>query len=358
MFSYLTDLLLFGNKRTEFGEKTNSKERKLKMKKTALIVGVLFSALVWSNTAAPATLESGSTAVGKGQKRLKSASVSSFVSGITLHVIPVITAAPNSASFGTGGSEVIGDVLQGTLTNMTAEVPETYMLANGKIDWYNLVTSPGMHMWNGITNPVAPFDLEYGNPVMAVVEAVKDDGTDNISMDMIRLRFESNDNGVLNSEDGYAGTEYSLLAVAEKADGTLITSGPSNQKGKRVIFIVHSKLFTASSQSDLDDDRNWVTKNSNTRGDYILSYTAWVDGDDSTAVSAKVSTRGYSVPPPELEIASDGIRIKNGVSGQVYKVFSTMDLKTPMQFLGTVQGQNPMALDKTDATRFFIASIQ
>jgi hypothetical protein len=51
-------------------------------------------------------------------------------------------------------------------TNSSVTSPTQYCVFGRRIGWTNQVYSTTVHMWGGVTNPLAPFDNELGGPLV------------------------------------------------------------------------------------------------------------------------------------------------------------------------------------------------
>lgn len=211
---------------------------------------------------------------------------------------PVITVTPVlmprfGPSWWVAAQKIIDDAMADNLAGL-------YSVTNGvagygrclhKIDWCNLVYSTNSAMFMGNLNPSAPFNLERGGPnVFCLVTIMSPSGADEVSLDMIELKTYSNSGNLLwNTNSLTTMSEYGPAAPLIKADGTIVTSGPMSQKGKKAMVIMSTSIIDwGDTQQGLDIVRDWFQA----FGNFELTFVAQVKGDDSTKSWAVVSTGG------------------------------------------------------------------
>ena len=220
-------------------------------------------------------------------------------------------------------------------------------------------------MWDGMLNPSAPFNAELGGPsVWILVDAQSLTGGNTISLDSLQATSVSSPDGnYIGATTTFTGLSYTLRAVAIQAGGTVITSGPASQQGKRVLVLVQNKMFSANTQSGLDDTQNWV----NYYSPYDWTYNVQVIGDSTTLSTTTVSTAPLDIAASfKLAIMPNGtgsklVSIPNATTNWSYQIWSTPSLKTPVswQFAGIVNGTNAIPIVITSASMmFYRASVQ
>lgn len=293
---------------------------------------------------------------------LISLSVSVFAQS-TIVVTPVLMPAQQSASWGIVADKVIVNSLEGTLaisnTVNSAQNPQDYTLCSGRIDWFNLVYSTGVAMWDGVLDPAYPFNNELGHVVWALVDARSMTGMDDISLSDLKVSFASNGGGALNVVTNYVNMDYSTRAIAIKANGTIVNSGPSDQKGNRILLLVQSKLFNGGgSQSGLDQDRNYIMGIVNQYGKYSLTFSAEINGDNLSSDSSTVIVLRPPAPPV-LDIERDGsLGILNTEPGHSYQIYYVNKLGEQWKLLGMI-GESSITLQiKSNSAQFFKAIAQ
>ncbi|MBU6427229.1 hypothetical protein KGQ27_03280 [Patescibacteria group bacterium] len=271
-------------------------------------------------------------------------------------VTPVLLAAQPSASWAAGADMVIADALAGGLKSNTAVTnPSDYAVCNHHIGWQNLVYSTGAYMWDGMLNPVAPFNAEYGHVVWALVDARSGTGNDDLSLDMLQVVTASNDGNALGGTNGFSGDNYTARAVAVKKDGTVVESGTASQEGVRVLVLVQSPLFNnGGTQAGLDQVKSWVMS----QGNYSLTYVAEVVGNNATASAASVTVNG-GVPSVNLRFMPNGqLSVVAGDTDRTYVLYSTATLPGVWKFAGTLNGTNAVTVQFTNTAMFFKAVAQ
>lgn len=274
-------------------------------------------------------------------------------------VTPIHIAAQPSTSWTSGADQVVADAIAGTLsTNTAVSDPGDYAVCNYRIYWWSLVYSTGTHMWEGVLNPPAPFDQEFGRNVWALVDVRSVSGEDDLSLSMLTVTTSSSDGNVLGSAVSFADKSYTPRAVAVRKDGSMITSGSSTQKGARILVLVKSPLFNVGgTQSGLDQVKNWVNANEV----YTLGYEAQVIGDGATKSKASVSTAGSAdVKPFGLSISPEGqLSIIGGEANRYYRVYSKTSLPGgTWKLAGVVNGADTIKVPMNGATMFFRAVAQ
>ena len=289
---------------------------------------------------------------------------------IAIRLTPVYLPNINSSSWTAAANALIADAEAGTLTTSTVEaLPTQYAVVNQTnhlIGWSNLVLSTTAPMWAGMLNPSAPFNNELGGPsVWIVIDAQSLTGGDTISLDSLQVTSASSSDGnYLGVTTTFTGLSYTPRAIAIQADGTVITSGPASQKGKRVIVFSQNKMFSADTQTALNNVQSWI----NYYNPYFLTYTVQVIGDNTTLSSTTVSTAPLKIPSNlNLSITPNGtgselVSIPNAATNLWYQIWGSPSISLPMSswtFSGVVNGTNSIPITITSAnSMFYRASVQ
>jgi hypothetical protein len=288
---------------------------------------------------------------------------------IAIKLTPVYLSNIKSPNWTAAANALMVDTIAGTLAASTVEaLPTQYAIVNQTnhlIGWSNLVLSTTAPMWAGMLNPSAPFNNELGGPsVWVVIDAQSMTGQNSVSLDSLQVTsVTSPDGNYLGVTTNFIGLSYSPRAIVIQADGTVITSGPASQKGKRVIVFSQNKVFSADTQSALNNVQSWV----NFYSPYYLTYTVQVIGDNTTLSSTTVSTAPIVFPSPKnLDVAivnnGDGtvsVSVPNASTNWFYQIWGSTSLGLPMPswvFSGIVKGTNSIPITITPAGSMFYRS--
>lgn len=277
----------------------------------------------------------------------------------TIKITPVLLAAQPSSSWTNGADTLIADALANSInTNIVIANPGDYAVCNNRINWYNLAFSESTPMWDGVLNPPAPWNNEYGHVVWALIDARANSGGDDLSLDSLQVVYASNDGNILSGTNSFETSDYTPRALAVKADGTRITSGTASQKGLRILLLVQSRLFNGgNTQSGLDEIKNWISDYS----PYTLTYTAGIIGDEeATRSSSSVTVGGQTPVAPRLSLSRDGIlSVILGETDRIYTIQTKSVLNDPWNYLGTISGTNSIGIFMaTNVNQFFRAWVQ
>src|ERR1035437_7523134 len=271
----------------------------------------------------------------------------------------------SSPSWTTAANSLITDAEAGKLnTATTVSSPTQYAVVatNHLVSWTNLVLSTPTPLWGGLLNPPAPFNVELGGPsVWILIDAWSSSGGDTISLDQLSVTSVSAPDGNnLGTNTTFTGLSYTPRAIAIKSDGTVITSGSTSQKGKRVLVLVQNKLFSADTQLGLNTVQNWI----NYYSPYTWKYAVQVIGDNNTLSSTTVSTAAINVPVPVISItATSGttasVSVSNGISGAEYQIWATKFVAPgSWQLVSVLNSNNSLSVSTSTGSMFYRASVQ
>lgn len=259
---------------------------------------------------------------------------SAVAQDITGSVTP-IKMVPKSAGdiWVSAATKVMADAIAGTLKDTTGE--SGYMLCKGQVMLSDLVYA------TYTTRQV----------VCQVVDLRSKAGL--LSMGKIAVTSKSSDSfGALNDTYVFDGIDHTAFAVLIKADGTMVTSGSSDQAGVRVVVLVFMKTFLAETPKQDVEAQNWMAG----YADYSVYYSAQIRGDNSTKVSVGVSLNGITPPVSgsgKLEFLNSGLRLADR-SGS-YTIWTSSSLKGQRTVLMDISGEQVVPVLTTNHTQFYWA---
>ncbi|MFA6459250.1 MAG: hypothetical protein WCV79_02550 [Candidatus Paceibacterota bacterium] len=270
----------------------------------------------------------------------------------------------SSPSWSSAADNVIKNALAGTLqagSVATVVHPSQYTLPGNKVVPENFITSASTPMWKGVLNPASPFENERGQIVWALIEMRSDDGSDSVSFADLTAKFVSNDGGSLNLTLNFDNSAYTERAVLIKADGTMKKSGPASEKGKVVLVLVWSEMFTGGGTSGgIAEAKNWIQLTVSQKGDFSLILTA-EDKKDPTSRSMSTVNVVRSPVAPRVSIGNNGIlTINNHVAWQSYRIYEAKDVRGPWNLYSVISGGNTASIPVTGAfpAQFFRVQVQ
>lgn len=268
-------------------------------------------------------------------------------------VTPVLGPSLQSASFNQFASKLINDAVAKTI-NMaphTVTSPTDYtVLSNGKISPSNLILSTVEHTWAATLHPPAPFDQEYGQLLLLLVQAESKTGADNISLAMVAVGGSDNLNVLNNTLTFRVADDYGVYAIGIKADGTVVGNGPSTQLVSRVIFITRMKMFNGGdTQRGIDQATSWIVQVNLT-----LTYYARIIGDPDSYSAVTLSLTGYANNRPTMSISNLSSIVLSGAENRLYILQSAPAIEGPWQNTGlTITGNGSVPFQPTNNTGFF-----
>jgi hypothetical protein len=274
----------------------------------------------------------------------------------TIRLTSVLLPVKSSPSWIPATDALIADIKNGTLkTNTAATNPTQYVVCGYRVNWYNFGYSTTAHLWQTNLNPAAPFAIEYGQVLFNVMDIQSYSGLDDTSLDMSLLRAFSSDGNVLGSTMTFGGQSLSPRAMLFKADGTIVTNGPTSQKGVRIIVPVANSLFNGcGTQAGLNEVEQWI----NSFGNFSVTYTAQIIGNDATRSSVKVGI-AENPAPPMLHLRHSSIMIHGGEIDRSYLIYSAAQLPgTNWVFEGLVSGTNSYIIPMNGFAKFYRATVQ
>ncbi|MFA6554023.1 MAG: hypothetical protein WCS89_00775 [Candidatus Paceibacterota bacterium] len=275
-------------------------------------------------------------------------------------VTPVLGPTMSSVSWSSFATKLVADARNRSvkLSPTVITDPTDYTVCYGKVSWSNLIYSTSSAMWGGKLNPASPFQNEKGQIVSQLVQAESVSGDNTISMSMLSVSCESSDGGnILGDQILFIPADYSSLAIGIRSDGTVITSGRSDQKVARIILITSMKLFNGgANQAGLDQVENWVAG----KGNFTITYSAQIIGDAGSTAFAPVSILGYSNVRPLVSInRQSGVISVTGGENRYYSIMTTTDLNgSSWQSAGSVYGNGNIPMTFTGNRKFFRAVAQ
>jgi len=332
---------------------------------TMLAMFFCFGLTAWAEDTAPTTTDGPVSTAGPAVQTATGDQTPAIAKaagggGINTIIIPVLGAEQPSPNWTKWARMAIEEAIRsgGVLTNRTITGPDQYKICEYRIDWTNLIYAKSSAFWAGVKNPLAPYNSEYGQTVWFLVYTWTTDGSETLSLSMIKAMFASTD-GVLNGTIDFNPTSYTDLAVGIKANGDRIISGASSQKVKIVAVLGRSKLFnTADTQSGVDQVRDYIGTKVSQLGNYTLTCTVQVGG---TSAQASVAIKGLPQQPTVALWGTD-IGILNPQVGRSFVIQMSENLTGPWHILGTVSGDEkiPMHMPAagTVSTMFFEAWVQ
>ena len=246
-------------------------------------------------------------------------------------------------------------------TNTLVLNPTNYGWCGYSIGWSNLVFAYSNSMWAGVNDPPVPFVGQHGQVLSFLIDAQTLDGSDTLSLDMENLQVASKDGNVLGSSINFVGLYQTPQAPLFKANGTIITNGPTSQLGNRTLVVVQPPLFNGG---DFASGNNQVHTWVDSIGDYEVDVTAKVGNDASTITSVVLNTRSLPVAP-KLQFDKNGIvGIGYGQTNRTYAVYGRANADSGTWLLvGNVTGTTnslqavPAGQVKNSANRFYKAVV-
>jgi hypothetical protein len=325
-----------------------------------IIAASAISALAWNPPVAPqgggmppSVIMGGHTALPHvgGDSNPGDVHLMDVTGGATIEIMPLYMVSQNSPSSGAALALALHDAIAGTLpgtTNGDLIAPTNYLVRRFKMDWPEVAYS-AVPEWNGSFNSFpSGFDGQIGPEAIGLVVATANSGQDVLSLDQVVVKTASNDGNHLGSTNTFAGFDYSTLAVGVKADGSWITTGPTDQKAAKVlVFVIPPRFNSGGTASGMGNVRDWVM-NAWTPGvpdSFVLSFMAQIVGNDSTQTVTTLGTAGVTPSRPMISITADHKIIVQGDPGTHYAVELSYGLDHPVwHLLGSVPVGTPFGV--------------
>ncbi len=276
---------------------------------------------------------------------------------------PVLMPARLSPSWPSAAQNAVNDAMNGYLIfgSRPEANPTNYVLCSGKINAGNLEYALATPLWDGLQYPPAPYNNELGQVVWSVLDIMSSSSTDDLSLSMLQVRFNSSDpNNILGDTQSYMESTYTPEAIGVRADGSVVNGGPSTQMVHRVIFIVQSKLFNGGdSQSAIIQEQDWIAEQVSLSGDFSLEYSAQVMGDPTSLATATVYIVHSPLPPKLILTGREGygvyISVDNGTPTAYYTIYSAPTIDGSWSWYAILQGKNQLGIPTGMGTFFFRA---
>lgn len=143
-----------------------------------------------------------------------------------------------------------------------------------------------------------------GSTVWSFVDLKAESGK-TVSLSQITFVCRSLDGSAnsLGKTTTFANRDYTTTAIGIRADGSLITSGPSTQECVRVIVGIGWKSYTATTPAQVQEVREYLAQFS----DWGITSTA---SAGSTTTSKTLTTVPPTETPPHLTIIKEGNNIR------------------------------------------------
>ncbi len=219
-------------------------------------------------------------------------------------------------------------------------IPEWVPTANGSVSWNQLIYS---EVEGSATST---------NAVLQQLVIIRSsDGKDSVRIKDFSMKSTETPTGVLSDTYHVGDKSYSPAAFGVKADGTMITGGPSDQLVAQIVLVVQMRLFngggTAAGRREV---RDWTLR----RLEYKISYEVFMAGKEVRGGKASVV-----VSKPYLDITSTHITLRGDDSEYRYNLWSSDKITGPWSVMTTANpGVTVPINSKVGKARFFRATPQ
>jgi hypothetical protein len=179
-------------------------------------------------------------------------------------------------------------------------------------------------MWGGKSSPAAPFANEKGCAACLVLEVKSSADTDEICLADLEFLFSSSDPGNILGKGpiNFADWDYGPSQI-EKSDGTVVSSGSTTQKGKRLAVPISRVFEIDGTASILESTKVWFEQQTKLRITVEVK-----DRRNGKAIIVTSICTGGAPSRPEAWITPDHIHWSNGVPGWSVGVEWKSDLGT------------------------------
>lgn len=268
--------------------------------------------------------------------------------GVTITLTPVIMPAKPSAEWGIASDKLIAAArFQSSVILGQGNGPSDYTVPdNYVITWRNLVYAENGNMADG----------KQARVIWCLVDAKST--SDNLSLDMILTSFESNDGGHLNDVQTYGNASYASRSIGIRGDGSIIDVGSANQKCRRVILIVQSKLFNVgATQAGLDQTKSWVDQVVTAKHNYTLTYSVEIQGL-GVYTTAVVSVIPMAEPPKLVFLRNGTLALANPDGLTRYVIYYGTDASAINLPLKEITGGESLTISLGQRALFFRAEVK